>query len=399
MTDTRSLRVGIVCYPTFGGSGVVATEIGVALAHRGHRVHFLSYEVPSHLDRFVENVFFHEVAMREYPLFAESPYTLALASKIVEVCRYEGLDILHVHYAIPHATSAYLARQILGPEAPAIVTTLHGTDITLVGSDPSFLPITRFSIVQSDGVTTPSEYLRAATYQRLEVPQGRTIEVIPNFVDTERFSPGPRRNIRDLCPGLCPAEKPGLGKGEAGHPPVLVHISNFRPLKRVDDVVRIFAKVRERQPAVLVLVGDGPERSRIEAQVRELGLHAHVAFVGKMLSFVELLQAADVFLLPSETESFGLAALEAQSCGVPVVASEVGGLPEVITDGETGYLAPVGDVATMTAHVLRILEDPTLHERLRQAARARALTHVRAAPAIDRYEAHSTQVLAGRAQR
>jgi L-malate glycosyltransferase len=383
---SRSLKVGIVCYPTFGGSGVVATEIGVALARRGHRVHVLSYEVPSRLDHFVENLLFHEVATRSYPLLDDGAYTLALASKIVEVCRYEGLDLLHVHYAVPHATSAYLARQILGPEAPRIVTTLHGTDITLVGSDPSFLPITRFSIVQSDGVTTPSAYLKQATYDRLDVPESMPIEVIPNFVDTERYAPGPRRSLAELGGPVMPAA--------AAAPAVLVHVSNFRPLKRVDDVVRIFSEVNRVRPAVLLLIGDGPERSKVEALVRQLGLGNRVVFVGKMVSFVELLQASDVFLMPSESESFGLAALEALSCGVPVVASDVGGIPEVVPDGEVGFLAPVGDVATMAERVLRILADEGLHGRLSRAARARALQQYGLAPAIARYEAHYERVLA-----
>jgi L-malate glycosyltransferase len=356
-------------------------------------VHVLSYEVPSHLDHFVENVFFHEVEMREYPLFNHSPYTLALASKIVEVSRYEGLDVLHVHYAVPHATSAYLARQILGPEAPRIVTTLHGTDITLVGSDPSFLPITRFSIMESDAVTTPSAYLKQATYDRLDVPERLPIEVIPNFVDTTRFAPlaasATGRSLYELCPML------GRAAADGGGPPpaVLIHVSNFRPLKRVDDVIRIFAEVRKVRPAVLLLVGDGPERSRAEALVRQLGLGGQVAFVGKMLSFGEFLQASDVFLLPSETESFGLAALEAMSCGVPVVASDVGGLPEVVVEGETGFLAPVGDVAAMSARVLSILGDPALQRRLSSAARQRALTHYRADPVIDAYEGQYDRVL------
>jgi L-malate glycosyltransferase len=346
----------------------------------------LSYEVPSRLDHFVENLLFHEVATRSYPLLDDGAYTLALASKIVEVCQYEGLDLLHVHYAVPHATSAYLARQILGPEAPRIVTTLHGTDITLVGSDPSFLPITRFSIVQSDGVTTPSAYLKQATYERLDVPRTLPIEVIPNFVDTERYAPGPRRSLAELGGPALP--------GGATAPAVLVHVSNFRPLKKVDDVVRIFAEVNRVRPAVLLLIGDGPERSRVEALVRQLGLGNRVVFVGKMVSFVELLQASDVFLMPSESESFGLAALEALSCGVPVVASDVGGIPEVVPDGEVGFLAPVGDVATMAERVLRILADERLRARLSQAARARALQQYGLPPAIARYEALYERVLA-----
>ena len=388
---SRRLKVGIVCYPTFGGSGVVATEIGLALAHRGHRVHLLSYDVPSRLDHFVENLAFHEVATRSYPLLDDGAYTLALASKIVEVCQYEGLDLLHVHYAVPHATSAYLARQVLGRDAPRIVTTLHGTDITLVGSDPSFLPITRFSIVQSDGVTTPSVYLREATYERLDVPSSLPIEVIPNFVDTERYAPGSRRSVADLCGAALPI--PTTQSSDGQRPAVLTHVSNFRPLKRVDDVVRIFARVQRERPAVLLLVGDGPERSRVEALARQLGLAGSVVFFGKMLSFVELLQSTDVFLMPSESESFGLAALEALSCGVPVVASDVGGIPEVVPDGEVGFLAPVGDVATMADRVLRILSDADLHVRLSSAARERALTRYGLQPAIDRYEAHYDHVL------
>ncbi len=383
-----TLKIGIVCYPTFGGSGVVATEVGLALARRGHRVHLLSYDVPSRLDRFVENLVFHEVATRSYPLLDDGAYTLSLASKIVEVSRYEGLDLLHVHYAVPHATSAYLARQILGPGSPRIVTTLHGTDITLVGSDPSFLPITRFSIMESDGVTTPSSYLRAATYDRLDVPPTVGIEVIPNFVDTDRYAPGPRRPLDELVGSAV------LPAGGPERPAVLVHVSNFRPLKKVDDVVRIFAEVQRVRPAVLLLVGDGPERSRVEALARQLGLHHAVVFVGKMLSFVELLRASDVFLMPSESESFGLAALEALSCGVPVVASDVGGIPEVVTDGEVGYLARVGDVAVMADRVLRILGDADLRARLSHAGRARALAHFGLQPAIDRYEAHYRRVLA-----
>jgi L-malate glycosyltransferase len=380
----RRLKVGIVCYPTFGGSGVVATEVGLALARRGHRVHVLSYELPSRLDHFVENVLYHEVATRSYPLLDDGAYTLSLASKIVEVSLYEGLDLLHVHYAVPHATSAYLARQVLGPRAPRIVTTLHGTDITLVGSDPSFLPITRFSILESDGVTTPSVYLRQATHERLDVPASLPIEVIPNFVDTDRYVPGPRRSLPELC---------GLALPGGERPAVLVHVSNFRPLKRVDDVVRIFAEVHRVRPAVLLLVGDGPERSRVEALTRQLGLGNRVVFVGKMLSFVELLQASDVFLMPSESESFGLAALEALSCGVPVVASDVGGIPEVVPDGEVGFLAPVGDVATMADRVLRILADDGLRARLSAAARARAVQQYGLQPAIDRYEAHYHRIL------
>ena len=315
----ESLHIGITCYPTFGGSGIIATEIGLGLAERGHRVHFIAYDVPSRLDRFVENIFFHEVEIRDYPLFGHSPYPLALASKMVEVSTYATLDLLHVHYAIPHATSAYLARQILGSRSPRIVTTLHGTDITLVGSDPSFLPITRFSIEQSDGLTAPSRYLRRATYENLGVSPEVPIEVIPNFVDTDKYRPLARKRkgeLRHLFDRVDRVDRVAVDWDDpAAAPPILIHNSNFRPLKRVDDVVRILAEVRRTVPALLILVGDGPERSRVESLVRELGLTGAVCFLGKQLNFLEVLQNSDVFLLPSETESFGLAALEALACG------------------------------------------------------------------------------------
>jgi L-malate glycosyltransferase len=365
----RKLSIGIICYPTFGGSGVIATEIGLSLAKDGHRVHVIAYDLPGRLDSYVENVFFHEVETREYPLFHESSYPLALASKIVEVSRWEKLDILHAHYAVPHATSAYLARQILGSSTPKIITTLHGTDITLVGSDPSFLPITRFSILESDGITVPSESLRWATHQNLDVPVSTPIELIPNFVDTERFSPARDRPI------------------EQGAKRRLIHVSNFRPVKRVQDVLQVFARVRAKTPAHLYLVGDGPERSRAEQLARELQLQGDVCFLGKQLSFIEVLRASDVFLLPSESESFGLAALEAMSSGVPVVASDVGGVPEVVRDGETGFLCAVGDVDAMADRALAILSDPGLHRRMARAARERAETVFPRAPIVARYEA------------
>lgn len=380
------LAVGVTCFPTFGGSGVIATEIGVELARRGHRVHFICSEVPSRLDRFIDDVFFHEVELREYPSFGQSSYPLALASKIVEVSRYERLDLMHVHYAVPHATSAYLARQILREAAPKIVTTLHGTDITLVGHDPSFLPITRLSIMESDGITAPSEYLRRATYQNLDIPETMAIEVIPNFVDTRRFRPaGPERE------GQGPAE---IGRDAGGRlaRPLLVHVSNFRPVKRVDDVARIFALVRAKLPASLALVGDGPERSRVEALVRELGLQREVCFLGKQLNFLEVLQRSDVFLLPSATESFGLAALEALACGVPVVASRIGGLPEVV-DAEAGVLVPVGNVAAMAEAVLQILGDPELKARMASAARRLAVERFELGPIVSRYEAYYQKLL------
>ncbi|HJZ83961.1 MAG TPA: N-acetyl-alpha-D-glucosaminyl L-malate synthase BshA [Polyangia bacterium] len=381
----RALRIGITCYPTFGGSGVIATEIGMSLARRGHRVHFICSDVPSRLDRFEQNVFFHAVEVRDYPLFDRSPYALALASKMVEVARWERLDLLHVHYAIPHATSAFLARQVLAELSPRILTTLHGTDITLVGNDPSFLPITRFSILASDAVTVPSEYLRRATYENLSIPASTPIEVIPNFVDEELFRPAARTD-RSLLARL-------FGRAElraddpAARLPLLLHNSNFRPLKRVDDVVHVLAEVRKKVPALLVLVGDGPERSRIETLVRELGLDGAVCFLGNQRNFVEVLQQSDLFLLPSVTESFGLAALEALACGVPVVASRVGGVPEVVCDGEDGFLIELGDIAGMAAAVLRLLGDRALHERMAHAARAHVERSFRREPTVARYEA------------
>lgn len=381
MTE-RPLRIGITCYPTFGGSGVIATEIGLCLAKRGHRIHFICYDVPFRWDRPVANTFFHGVDVRNYPLFDHSPYPLALTSKMVEVSNYEKLDLLHVHYAIPHATSAYLAKQIMGRDAPRVLTTLHGTDITLVGNDKSFLPITRFSIMQSDGLTVPSAYLKTATYHNLGVPETTSIEVIPNFVDTERFRPSPQRDRSELR-GLF-ADKILLGGDTPAS--VLIHNSNFRELKRVDDVVRIFDQVRQRRRAVLILVGDGPERSRIERLVHELDLTPFVSFLGQQLSFVRFLQNSDVFLLPSEIESFGLAALEALSCGVPVVASRVGGIPEVIRDGLTGILCNVGDVSAMAEATLKLIGEPALWTKMSRAARDDVESRWRQEPMIDRYE-------------
>jgi N-acetyl-alpha-D-glucosaminyl L-malate synthase BshA len=371
------LSVGIACFSTFGGSGVVASEIAMALARRGHRVHVFSDDVPGRLDQRQQNLSFHPVEVRAYPQIKHPPYTLALTSKLVEVARRERLDLIHAHYAVPHAASAYLARQILVAEAagagsaatPKIVTTLHGTDITLVGSDDSFLPLTRFSIVASDAVTVPSAWLREATFATLGVPRTTTIDVIPNFVDTGRFAPG-------------------LGSARAPGPRVIVHVSNFRPVKRVDDVIRVFAAVRAASPArsvLLRLVGDGPERPRITALVHALGLEDDVQFLGERVDLPEVLCDADLFLLPSETESFGLAALEAMACGVPVVASAVGGLPEVILDGVTGLLRPVGDVAGMADAVLALLADAARAAQMGAAARKRAETAFAPAPAIHRY--------------
>jgi N-acetyl-alpha-D-glucosaminyl L-malate synthase BshA len=383
MTDT--LNVGITCFPTFGGSGMVATEIGLALADRGHRVHFIAKDLPVRLHGTSRKVFFHEVAESSYPaLQHSSTYPIALASKMIEVAGYEHLDVLHVHYAVPHATAAWMAREVMGDKAPRIVTTLHGTDTTLVGTDPSYLPITRFSILRSDAVTTPSAFLRQATWDGFGIPDSFPIEVIFNFVDTERYVPVRNRaNLRTLFPDLREPE------------PVLIHVSNFRAVKRIADVVAIFTEVHRQRPSRLVLIGDGPERSPAERRLRELGLEDRVAFLGKQDRFEELLAAADVFLLPSEQESFGLAALEAMSCGIPVVASDIGGVPELVTHGETGFLAPVGDVQAMAGHVLSLVHDSARWAAFSRRAREHVLKHFQREPAIDQYEALYRRLASG----
>lgn len=372
------MKIGITCYPTFGGSGVVATEIGLELARRDHQVHFICYDIPRRLKEFTDNVFFHEVEVREYALFEFQPYALSLASKMVEVSTYENLDLLHVHYAVPHATSAYLAKQILGPKSPKIITTLHGTDITLVGQDRSYLPITRFSIVESDAVTAPSQFLKRATYDKLNVPTSTPIEVIPNFVDTDLFcpksasTPNPLKTIIKKCP---------IESGTK----LLLHVSNFRPVKKIPDLIKAFAIIRAEVESHLVLIGDGPERSTCEALARELGISDKVCFLGKMDSFVPWLQSADLFMLPSELESFGLAALEAMSCGVPVIATNAQGIPEVVIDGETGLLSEIGDYQSMAENAIKVLKDPALHKRFGKAARDRALNNFRREPVVDQY--------------
>jgi L-malate glycosyltransferase len=336
------MNIGIVCYPTYGGSGVVATELGKGLAARGHKVHFISYTQPARLDIFMENIFYHEVAMVHYPLFEHSPYVLALTGKLVDVVKYEKLDILHVHYAIPHATAANLAQQILASQGirVAVVTTLHGTDVTLVGKDPTYEPVVSFAINQSDAVTAVSEFLKADTYKHFHV--NREIEVIPNFIDLNRFSHKSKSHFKmAIAPN-----------GER----IVTHVSNFRKVKRVDHVIEVFKGIHDRLPAKLLLVGDGPERQKAEQQCRELGLCDEIRFLGKQEAIEEILSISDLFLMPSETESFGLAALEAFACQVPVVSSNAGGLPEVNIHGETGFLADFGDVAAMVDYSVQILE-------------------------------------------
>ncbi|MEX0912727.1 MAG: N-acetyl-alpha-D-glucosaminyl L-malate synthase BshA [Gemmatimonadota bacterium] len=372
------MRIGITCYPTYGGSGAVATELGIELAGRGHEVHFISYAHPFRLPRFLERVYFHEVEVVRYPLFDHSPYPLALAAKMHEVTEHERLDILHVHYAIPHATSAWIAREMLGPGHPLkIVTTLHGTDITLVGQDRSFQEITRFSIVRSDGLTAVSEYLKDETTAHFDVPPDR-ITVIPNFVDMKTYDRGRYPCHRKFLAG--PGEK------------VVMHISNFREVKRVRDVVRIFAAIQREVPSRLVFVGDGPDRQAAADEATALGVSAQVVFLGKQDSVAELLACADLFLLPSASESFGLTALEAMASGVPVVATRVGGLPEVVEDGVAGHLGEVGDTAGMAAAGAAILRDPDTVARYGAAAR-KAAERFSVGRVVPLYEEYYQQVL------
>lgn len=371
------MNIGIVCYPTHGGSGVVASELAMGLAKKGHMMHIISYAPPFRLRTFHQNIYVHEVEAASYPLFKYPPYELGLVTKLVEIAESCDLDIIHAHYAVPHAASAYLAKEILDSPRLKTLTTLHGTDITLVGADPSFYRVVKFAIERSDGVTAVSRYLKNRTIEEFEIR--REIRVIPNFVDTAR-----------------PAQNRGSCSREAfapGQEKILIHASNFRPLKRIGDVVRIFARVREKVPAKLLLVGDGPERLFIQQLVRELKLAADVLFLGERDQLEPLLFFADLFLLPSEQESFGLTALEAMNCGVPVIATEIGGLPEVVVHGETGYLFPVGDVASMAAAAVALLADPALHERFKDQARRRAERSFRADMIIPQYEAFYEELL------
>ncbi|GMQ82266.1 MAG: N-acetyl-alpha-D-glucosaminyl L-malate synthase BshA [Rhodothermia bacterium] len=374
------MKIGITCYPVYGGSGVVATELGKALALRGHSVHFIAYSIPFRLGHIQENVLFHEVEVNAYPLFEYPPYTLNLTSKLVDVVKHEELDILHMHYAIPHATSAVLAKQILadsGINIP-IVTTLHGTDITIVGRDPSFTPVVNYSINQSDGVTAVSEFLKKETLSNCDITAG--IEVIPNFIDTSRFRPLMKDHFkRAICPN-----------GET----LLVHVSNFRPVKRATDVVEIFSQLLQEGYSVkLFLVGDGPDRAPTEHLARELGVIDDIRFLGKQEPVEELLSIADIFLMPSGSETFGLAALEAMSCGVPVVASDIGGLPELITDGETGLLCPLGDIDSFAEKTRLLIEDEELRVRMSQAARLRAVETFETSLIVPIYEAYYERVI------
>ena len=372
------MNIGITCYPTIGGSGAVATELGKQLAKRGHTVHFVSYRLPFRLGHFDRNIRFHDTEVPSYTLFEHPPQDLALAAKMAEVAREHCLDLFHVHYAIPHAVTGYLAQQMLGARAPKLVTTLHGTDVTLVGQDRSFFEITRFAIERSDGVTAVSEFLRSMTVDEFGVE--RPIEVIPNFVDLARYCP--ERAYRETSAFAKPNER------------ILLHISNFRPVKRIMDVVRIFDLVRREVPAVLLMVGEGPERSSAQALARRLGLRDGVHFLGKHQSIEEIVGMAHVLLLPSELESFGLAALEAMACGVPVVGSDSGGLPEVVSDGATGFLLPVGDVEGMAARTIEILSDEPWRRVLGTAARARVESLFEVDGIVSQYEDFYRSVLA-----
>ncbi len=371
------MNIGIVCYPTFGGSGVVATELGKALAKNGHNVHFITYSQPTRLDLFNENLFYHEVDIRTYPLFQYPPYELALASKMVDVVKLEKLELLHVHYAIPHASAAFMAKQILKSEKIHIpvITTLHGTDITLVGKDPSYEPVVTFSINQSDGVTAVSEDLKNDTCQHFDIK--KEIKVIPNFIDLERFKRQKKEHFRKA---ISP-------NGEK----LVVHTSNFRKVKRVDDVVKIFCHIQEKMPAKLLMVGDGPERNYIENLCRELGIYDNTRFLGKLDAVEEVLSVADLFIMPSEKESFGLAALEAMACEVPIISTNAGGLPELNVDGKTGYLSTPGDVKDMTEKALYILDDdnlPTFKANALERAKAFDVTTI-----LPQYEAYYQKVV------
>lgn len=348
------MKIGIVLYPTFGGSGVVATELGKALALKGHQIHFITYSQPVRLGSFRENIFYHEVAVSDYPLFEYQPYETVLASKMVDVVKYENLDLLHVHYAIPHASAAFIAQQILHAQGIDIpfITTLHGTDITLVGKDPSFEPVITFCINASNAVTAVSESLKKDTYAHFAT--NREIHVIPNFIQAK--------------PELQPIDLEKRRHYAMDHERILCHISNFRRVKRIEDVVHIFKKVQERIPAKLILGGDGPERPLVERLARDLGICHKIIFTGKVRETGPILEIADLFLLPSETESFGLAALEAMAEGVPVVSSNTGGIPEVNEHGFSGYLSNVGDVEDMSQHAIHLLSDDKLLQRFRRQA-------------------------------
>ncbi|MEO6830298.1 MAG: N-acetyl-alpha-D-glucosaminyl L-malate synthase BshA [Acidobacteriaceae bacterium] len=377
------MKIGITCYPTYGGSGVVATELGLELARRGHEIHFISYAQPFRLSGNETRIHFHEVSVSNYPLFDFPPYTLALASRMSEVADYYNLDLLHVHYAIPHSVSALLARQMLGRGGRRLpfVTTLHGTDITLVGADRAYLPITRYAIDESDGVTSISDYLRRQTIETFSTT--RPIEVISNFVNCDIY-------VRDVQ-----ASQEIRAKYAAPGEAVFAHLSNFRPVKRIQDVIKIFAGVAQAFPAQLLMIGDGPERSSAEWLAKSLGVSDRVHFLGKQDQVNQLLPAADLLLMPSEMESFGLAALEAMACEVPTIGTNVGGVPELIQHGVTGLLFPVGDVHAMAQAAIGLLQDRSQLDRMAKAARAEAQRTYCASKVIPKYEEFYASILRG----
>jgi N-acetyl-alpha-D-glucosaminyl L-malate synthase BshA len=372
------MNIGITCYPTYGGSGIVATELGLELANRGHTVHFITYANPIRLDPGTPRIYYHEVEVSNYPLFQYPPYCLALASRMLDVAEAYNLDLLHVHYAIPHSISAMLAQQMIAPKKRLpFITTLHGTDITLVGQDPSYLPITKFSIEQSDGVTSISEDLKRDTVKIFGIAQ--EIRVIPNFINCDLYLPA--------------VDKSGAAAYAPKGEKLLIHVSNFRPVKRVLDCIRILAEVRKRTPAHLLMVGDGPERRSAEHLAREMGVTQHVSFLGKQNHVERLIPLAHVLLMPSEMESFGLVALEAMACGVAPVATRVGGVPELITHGETGFMEAVGDIQAQAGRVVELLSDDALHRRMTEAGRRRAREEFGTDRIIPQYERYYREVL------
>lgn len=372
------MNIGITCYPTYGGSGVVATELGLALADKGHEVHFVTYDRPFRLDHFHDRVYFHAVEMATYPLFEFNLYTLALTSKLVEVAQYQKLDILHMHYAIPHAVSAYLAQQILGKKSIRTVTTLHGTDSTLVGLEPSFLPLMKFALENSDGVTAVSNFLKEKTLSTYQLDTN--IEVIPNFIDTAVYLPKESCKYRELF----------SPDGEK----VLVHTSNFRPVKRVTDVIRTFDLVLKKVPSRLLLIGDGPDRSECEILCRELGIFDKVRFLGKQDALADILAACDLFMLPSQSESFGLSALEAMACGLPVISTSIGGIPEVNIHSKTGYIAEIGDVERMAKYAIELFTNEAKYKVFSEAARRRSVEVFEKDIIVPQYEAFYERILA-----
>jgi N-acetyl-alpha-D-glucosaminyl L-malate synthase BshA len=377
------MKIGITCYPTYGGSGAVATELGIALAQRGHEIHFITYQQPFRLTEFLPRIYFHEVDVGRYPLFEYPPYDLALAVRMHEVVLSHKLDLLHVHYAIPHATSAWIAKEMLEESRPDIkvLTTLHGTDITVVGQDPSFFPITKFSIEKSDGLTAVSEYLREETLSAFGCT-GSRIEVIPNFIDPAVYN-------------RARYEPQFHERTDGGRKKVLMHVSNFRPVKRVTEVVEIYARVAEKIPSVLVMVGDGPDRVDAEQEARRLGVDESVFFLGKLESVAPLLASADLFLLPTKSESFGLSALEALATGVPVIGARTGGLPEVVRDGETGALCDPGDVEAMALAATEILSDDATWNAMSARAAADARARFSMDAVVAQYEAFYARALDG----